>query len=64
MDWSQDDCTVSVVVTCKTDEIVEKDSVAVDVQEKKFRLKVKVGAWIYFVVKDLAHEVYLDCSGK
>ncbi|OQR80364.1 cytochrome b5 reductase 4-like [Tropilaelaps mercedesae] len=62
MDWSQDDCTISVIVKCKTEEVLEKDSIAVDVQERKFRLKIKVGLWIYFVVKNLVHEVYLDCN--
>ncbi|XP_022688812.1 cytochrome b5 reductase 4-like isoform X4 [Varroa jacobsoni] len=62
LDWLQDDCTVSVMVTCKTDDVLEKDCVAIDIQEKKFRLKIKVGLWIYLAVKDLAHEVYLDCN--
>lgn len=64
MDWSQDDCTVSVVVTAKTAEVLEKDSIAVDVQDKHLRLKVKTGPWIYFVVKNLSQEVHLDSNGK
>ena len=51
-------------MTVKTEDVLEKESLAVDVCDKKFRLKVKVGTWIYFLVQDLTHQVYLDCNGE